>query len=204
MNYYNHACSLVKDFGADEATVSYWKNSPFEEIRTLAPATKGKFGEQIIKDILIDNGYQILPRSNSKSDFKITDGITTASVEAKMSLLWIGPKPFHKFQQIRFPEGDENPTEFYDLLLCLGICKDYIKLYAFTKKDCKVGDKQYSIDFMIRNADQARILTIQHARSNCWLAIEENCNRSKFHSNGSVKEALQFIDNYFEQTRNDK
>ena len=187
MNYFDQALTVVEAIenkGNVKATKEYWEGSPFDTIRTLAPATKGKFGEEVAMNWLMKSGFDIVAADSREADFCLThSGLPKIPVEVKTSFLWInGNDPLYKFQQIRLDYD-------YDLILCLGIAYDSIKLFPFSKHDNGDGFKQYSVDDLLDRG----ILTKQHGNANYWFSIEENDSSIAWHSSGDVDEAIEII-----------
>ena len=202
MNHFDQAVKISNKIVAEQKTkisYQYWKDSPLYEIKTLSSGTKGAFGEKVVKNILLCHNYEydVIQRTSSKSDLVIKNKGKTISVEIKTSFLWLTAKdPFFKFQQVRISENDD-----YDLLLCLGITKNELKLFPFTKKDCKINNKNYSVEFMVEN----NIINDQHSVENCWFTVKDSNTQTflfpKWHSTGNIKEALDFINEYFDHIK---
>ena len=189
MNYFNKALTVADKTLAnykENKTIEYWEGSPLNSIRSLPPRTKGKYGEDLVAEILSSHYIDIMKSNNSKYDFKISyDDSKTSNVEIKTSFLWATTQEYqYKFQQIRLIND-------YDLVLCLGISKDDIKLYPFTKKDLTVNNKRYSIDFINDNG----FLKVQHSNDSRWFSINE-LGIEPWHSSGDIEEAIEFIYDY--------
>ena len=197
MNYFSQVVEIadktvIEYESKNQKSIDYWKSSRFYELTRLPPRSKGTFGEEAVKVLLQNYGYTILKPESSKSDFRVSNNELEAAVEIKLSFLWSSStQQNYRFQQVR-----TNETDNYDLLLCLGISRDNIKLYPFTKKDYEINNKRYSVEFMNENG----ILGAQHAQNNCWFAISDS-DLAEWHSTGNIEEALKFIDKYFDYTK---
>ena len=203
MNYFDKAVTIanciVADYENNNKRIAYWKDSPLYEITKLPPRTKGKYGEELVAELLSSYQIDILKSDNTKHDFKISyNGGAIVNVEIKTSFIWSGiPKQnyIYKFQQIRVPNDvSDYRDNDYNLLLCLGISKDNIKLYPFTKKDYKIDNKKYSVERIHKNGN----LKMQHSKTSCWIEIQDN-NKLEWHSTGDISEALEFIESYLMQ-----
>lgn len=97
-----------------------WVDSPFRWIRSLAPRTKGKVGEQMSARLVAARGVVVGEPQSPDADC-VFDG---APVEVKTSTLW--DTGTYRFQQIR-------PAQEWDVLWCLGISPQAVHCWAMPK-----------------------------------------------------------------------
>jgi hypothetical protein len=97
-----------------------WKDSPFEWLLTIPPATRGAFGKELVTEWASANGFQV---STSKS--RVVDRLINGHrIAIKLSRLWRDGE-FH-FQQIR--------NQDYDFLFCVGLSPDDVQAWLLPKE----------------------------------------------------------------------
>lgn len=175
----------------NQAYLNYWNDSPFKELVALPPKSKGAWGEQVVIDMLEQRGYTIESSTDTKVDCVIVSDDRKFFVEIKTSFLWsnTSSKQYYKFQQVRLIDN-------YDLLLCLGVSKDGIKVYPFTKSGCVINGNRYSVDHLKDNG----VLKAQHSEKNCWFTVDSNPDaKAVWHATGYYEDAMAFVDEYLKQ-----
>ncbi len=103
-----------------EEKIKRWADSPFKYILSLSSRQKGKIGEDLLSEFLIQKGCQV--EKTIKTDYdRLING---HKCEIKMSTLWKNGR--YVFQQIRSTE--------WDYLLCLGLSPKAAHLW-YAKRD---------------------------------------------------------------------
>ena len=186
MTFFDRAVNVARVIENEPRTKNrndYWKGSKLNEIRKMAPATKGRFGEQVAQEYLLAAGYDITKSKNRESDFCISMyEHPPIPIEVKTSFLWADDKnPQYKFEQIRLDYD-------YKILLCLAFSYDNVKLYTFAKNG----------NFSINRLLSEGILVKQHGNSNYWFSIYENSN-AEWHQDGYIPTAINFVAMFYRQ-----
>lgn len=106
-----------------DKTSSIWDGSPFEWVKTMSSASKGKLGKRLVFQWCAIKGLSTSNSPDSQADMLINGH----RVEIKFSTLW--EANIYKFQQIR----DQN----YEYAVCLGISPNDAHCWVISKKMLK-------------------------------------------------------------------
>ena len=136
--------------GSRPAEPNPWQGSPFEWIKGLTSAGRGKVGQQIVQVLLSDLGLSSGPSVGSGSDIMVGN----SRVEVKMSTLWKAGT--YKFQQIR----DQD----YHFLICLGLSPFSAHMWVF-EKDALFSLRGSAKGFAGQHTGKAALDTL-------WLTID--------------------------------
>lgn len=99
---------------------SPWTGSPFEWVRNLPSASKGKLGKRLVSQWCALKGFTVNPSPDSDADLLVNGH----RIEIKFSTLWV--EGFYKFQQIR----DQN----YEYAILLGISPFIAHCWVLSKQ----------------------------------------------------------------------
>lgn len=100
-----------------------WIGTPFEWVKNLPAATKGKLGKLLVYQWCALKGLDVSRCNDSEADMMINGH----RVEVKFSTLWAAG--FYKFQQIR----DQN----FEYAVCLGISPSNAHCWVLSKQVLK-------------------------------------------------------------------
>ncbi|MGN8132574.1 hypothetical protein [Paenarthrobacter sp. 22069] len=123
VNDYELMASASQKLFGEVARSDAWSGSPFEWIRAVPSATKGRVGKVLVTEWARSVGLFVAGAPEGKGDRWINGHL----VQIKMSTLW--DAGFYKFQQIR----DQD----YAYCLCLGISPFQIHAWLLPKNVIK-------------------------------------------------------------------
>lgn len=123
VNDYELMASASQKLFGEVARSDTWSGSPFEWIRAVPSATKGRVGKVLVTEWARSVGLFVAGAPDGKGDRWINGHL----VQIKMSTLW--DAGFYKFQQIR----DQD----YAYCLCLGISPFQIHAWLLPKNVIK-------------------------------------------------------------------
>lgn len=123
VNDYELMASASQKLFGEVARSDAWSGSPFEWIRAVPSATKGRVGKVLVTEWARSVGLFVAGAPDGKGDRWINGHL----VQIKMSTLW--DAGFYKFQQIR----DQD----YAYCLCLGISPFQIHAWLLPKNVIK-------------------------------------------------------------------